>query len=118
MDLMTKPAPAVARGTLEGFQTVTLAAGDLEASFVPGRGMVGVSLRHAGEELLDRRAGLGAYVEQGAVMGIPFLHPWANRLAGFAYAVDGRDVRLPPGPPLVHGDEHGLPIHGVLAASR
>ena len=80
--------------------------------------MVGVSLRHGGEELLDRQAGLGAYVERGAVMGIPFLHPWANRLAGFAYSVDGRDVRLPPGPPLVHCDEHGLPIHGVLAASR
>ena len=51
-------------------------------------------------------------------MGIPFLHPWANRLAGFSYSLHGRDVRLPPGPPLVHGDEHGLPIHGVLAASR
>ena len=37
-------------------------------------------------------------------MGIPFLHPWANRLAGFEYAVDGREVRLPHGPPLVHGD--------------
>ena len=51
-------------------------------------------------------------------MGIPLLHPWANRLAGFDYSVDGREVRLPHGPPLVHGDEHGLPIHGVLAASR
>ncbi len=51
-------------------------------------------------------------------MGIPFLHPWANRLAGFSYSLHGRDVRLPPGPPLVHCDEHGLPIHGLLAASR
>ena len=105
-------------GHFEGSDTVELAVAGLEATFVPGRGMVGVSLRHEGEELLDRQAGLGAYVEQGAVMGIPFLHPWANRLGGFAYSVDGRDVRLPHGPPLVHGDEHGLPIHGVLAASR
>ena len=79
--------------------------------------MVGVSLLHGGEELVDRREGLSAYVERGAVMGIPFLHPWANRLAGFSYSLHGRDVRL-PGPPLVHCDEHGLPIHGLLAASR
>jgi aldose 1-epimerase len=108
----------VSHGRFEGCETVTLADAELDATFVPGRGMVGISLRHAGEELIDRRAGLRAYVERGAVMGIPFLHPWANRLAGFSYALDGHDVRLPPGPPLVHCEEHGLPIHGVLGASR
>jgi aldose 1-epimerase len=108
----------ISHGRFDGCATVELAVAELEATFVPERGMVGVSLRHAGEELLDLQAGLNAYVERGAVMGIPFLHPWANRLAGFDYALDGRDVRLPPGPPLVHCDEHGLPIHGVLAASR
>ena len=108
----------IRHGRFDGCDAVTLAVAELEATFVPGRGMVGVSLRHAGEELLDRQAGLSAYIERGAVMGIPFLHPWANRLAGFSYSFDGRDVHLPPGPPLVHGDEHGLPIHGVLAASR
>ena len=79
--------------------------------------MVGVSLRHAGEELLDRQAGLSTYVARGAVMGIPVLHPWANRLAGSDYAVDGRTVRLPAGPPLVRCEEHGLPIHGLLSGS-
>jgi aldose 1-epimerase len=108
----------ISHGRFDGCAAVTLAVAELEATFVPERGMVGVSLRHAGEELLDRGAGLSAYVENGAVLGIPFLHPWANRLAGFSYSFDGRDVQLPPGPPLVHGDEHGLPIHGVLAASR
>ncbi len=108
----------ISQERFEGCAAVTLAAAELEATFVPERGMVGVSLRHAGEELLDRQAGLSAYVENGAVMGIPFLHPWANRLAGFSYSFDGHDVRLPHGPPLVHGDEHGLPIHGVLAATR
>jgi aldose 1-epimerase len=102
---------------LDGFETLTLAAGELEAVFAPGVGMAGVSLRHAGEELLDRRAGLAAYAERGAVMGIPILHPWANRLAGFDYAVDGRTVRLPGAPPLVRCEEHGLPIHGLLSGS-
>jgi galactose mutarotase-like enzyme len=117
MHLMTTRAPSVGRGALDGFETVTLSAGELEASFAPGLGMAGVSLRHAGEELLDRRAGLSAYAERGAVMGIPILHPWANRLAGFEYAADGRAVRLPDGPPLVRCEEHGLPIHGLLSGA-
>jgi aldose 1-epimerase len=103
--------------TVEGFETLALRAGDLEAAFAPRLGMAGVALLHAGEELLDRRAGLAAYAERGAVMGLPLLHPWANRLAGFDYAVDGRAVRLPDGPPLVRCEEHGLPIHGLLGAS-
>jgi galactose mutarotase-like enzyme len=118
MHLMTTAAPGVGRGALDGFETVALSAGELEAAFAPGAGMAGVSLRHAGEELLDRQAGLRTYVERGAAMGIPILHPWANRLAGFDYAVDGRTVRLPDGPPLVRCEEHGLPIHGLLSGSR
>jgi len=111
------PAAAAGPGILDGFATVVLSAGELEASFAPAAGMAGVSLRHRGDELLDRRAGVRAYVERGAVMGIPLLYPWANRLAAFDYAVDGRAVRLPPGPPLVRCEEHGLPIHGLLAGS-
>src|SRR3954447_27084101 len=114
----TTPGPSVGRGTLDGFDTVTLSAGELDAAFAPGAGMAGVSLRHAGAELLDRRAGPKTYVERGAVMGIPILHPWANRLAGFDYAVDGRTVLLPDGPPLVRCEEHGLAIHGLLSGSR
>jgi galactose mutarotase-like enzyme len=75
----------------------TLRAGALEASFVPEAGMLGTSLRHDGEELLGP-------------LGIPFLHPWANRLSRDVYAAAGRLVELPPGTPR---DEHGLPIHGV-----
>lgn len=102
---------------VEGFETVTLSAGPLTAEFAPGAGMACVSLRDRGEELLDRRAGLRCYVRTGAVMGVPLLYPWANRLAGHGYRFDGRDVVLPPGPPLVHCEEHGLPIHGLLHAS-
>jgi galactose mutarotase-like enzyme len=118
MHAMTTDAPAVTRGACEGFGTVELAAGELRAAFAPSAGMAGVSLRHAGEELLDRRDGVAAYAERGAVMGLPILHPWANRLAGFEYAVEGRWVRLPGGPPLVRCEEHGLPIHGLLGGSR
>ena len=116
MSILEALHPAIHHDAIEGFEAVTLAAGELEAAFVPSLGMVGASLRHAGEELLDRRDGLAAYRETGAVMGLPFLHPWANRLGGEEYVLQGRHVRLPAGPPLRHCDDHGLPIHGLVGA--
>ena len=107
---LAAPAPALA-------ETVDLAAGDLQASFVPSLGMVGTSLRHAGEELLDLQNGLDAYLATGAVLGIPLLHPWANRLGDDRYTVAGRTVVLPPRSPFLQREQHGLPIHGLLAAS-
>jgi aldose 1-epimerase len=90
-----------------------LVAGDLEAVFLPGHGMLGASLRHRGVELLGRVDDLEGAAAKGATAGIPLLHPWANRLAGLRYRVAGREVSLDPSSPLLHRDEHGLPIHGV-----
>ena len=87
--------------------------GDLEAAFAPEAGLVGCSLTHRGEELLGQRKGLEEYARSGSTFGIPFLHPWANRLSGFAYAVGGQEVALDPDSPLLRIEEHGLPIHGL-----
>ena len=78
--------------------------------------MVCASLVHRGEELLGQRQGLEEYVRRGTTMGIPLLHPWANRLGGLAYSFAGVDVELDPGD--VRLEEHGLPNHGLLAAVR
>jgi len=86
----------------------------LEAAFVPGAGMLCCSLRHRGEELLAQNAGVSAYAQRGKTMGIPLLYPWANRLAGFDYAVAGRTVLIPHDPSRVRLDANGLPIHGVI----
>jgi galactose mutarotase-like enzyme len=51
------------------------------------------------------------------VFGIPLLYPWANRLGGWDYEACGRRVELDRASPLLHGDEHCLPIHGALAAA-
>jgi aldose 1-epimerase len=91
----------------------TLAAGDLEATFLPGHGMLGASLRHRGVELLRRVQDLGAAAARGSTAGIPLLHPWANRLAGLGYRVAGRTVALDRASPLLHFDRQGLPMHGV-----
>ena len=88
----------------------------LEAAFLPEVGMVGAALRHRGEELLGRTEELQRYATAGSTVGIPLLHPWANRLGGFAYAAAGRKVELDPGSALLHLDGNGLPIHGVVGA--
>ncbi len=91
----------------------TLRAGELEAVFLPAHGMLGASVRHRGVEILGRVEDLEAAAARGSSAGIPFLHPWANRLAEPRYRVQDRPVVLDVSSPLLHLDEHGLPMHGV-----
>jgi aldose 1-epimerase len=114
------PGPPENRGSIrvgvaEGEAAVTLAAGELEASFLPGLGLLGTSLRHRGQELLALPGGLAGY-RGGHVTGLPILAPWANRLPSWRYRaagvevdLDGLDLPTDPG---------GLPIHGTLTAAR
>lgn len=90
-----------------------IAAGDLEAVFLPAHGMLGASLRHKGVEMLRRVDDLKAAAAKGSTAGIPLLHPWANRLAEPRYRVLGQQVVLDVSSPMLHLDEHGLPMHGV-----
>jgi aldose 1-epimerase len=90
-----------------------LSAGDLEAAFLPARGMLGASLKHRGVELLRRVDDLEGAAAKGSTAGIPLLYPWANRLDGDHYAAAGKTVELDPASPLLHRDDKGLPIHGV-----
>ena len=99
-------------------ESVALADGDLRAVFVPAAGMVGCSLQHRGEELLVQRGGLDAWRGTGRSFGLPLLHPWANRLRDWRYAVAGRAVTIDRSRAIVRADEHGLPIHGALAAAE
>jgi aldose 1-epimerase len=66
-----------------------LAAGPLAVAFVPDDGLLCSSLTHEGEELLGP-------------LGIPFLHPWANRLDRHLFDLAGPR------------DDNGLPIHGAF----
>jgi aldose 1-epimerase len=105
---------------IDGFSALTLASHgqELEAAFVPSAGMVGCSLRHRGDELLGQRDGLAAYAKEGATMGIPLLHPWANRVGRERFAVAGQEVVLDRDSRRLSLDPNGLPIHGLLAAAR
>ena len=109
---MSEPPTAVRLGLHDGEPAVTLAAGDLAATFLPGLGLLGVSLRHRGRELLALPGGLDGYRAR-KVTGLPLLAPWANRLGGRRYRAAGVDVDLDG---LDLATENGLPIHGTLTA--
>ena len=100
------------------FESVTLRdpSSSLSACYVPAAGMICTSLADDGVEFLGQRRGLDAYVTNGKTMGIPILYPWANRLSASTYGINGAVVSLTVGTGGVRADEHGVPIHGVLAA--
>src|SRR5262245_36866643 len=100
-------------GLLNDPSAHSLVAGNLEAIFLPGHGMLGASLRHRGAEMLRRIEDLDGAAAKGSTAGIPLLHPWANRLAGSHYRAAGREVNLDPLSPMLHLDAQGLPMHGV-----
>ncbi len=91
----------------------TLAAGGLEATFLPELGMLGSSLRRRGEEFIALPGGVAAY-RDGHQTGLPLLAPWANRLDGSCYRAAGVVVDL-AGLPLQ--TENRLPIHGTMTAA-
>jgi aldose 1-epimerase len=110
----------IGRREVEGFDGLTLASPGsegIELTVVPEAGMVGCSLQHRGEELLGQRGGVARYVEEHSTMGIPLLHPWANRVARREFQVAGREVDLWAHPGLYTLGPKGLPIHGLLSAA-
>lgn len=94
-----------------GWGAVTLEAEGTSATFLPQLGMLGVSLRKDGDEYLDLRGGPKSY-QQGHTIGMPLLHPWANRLSSTRYSV--RDVPVDLGHIELPHDPNGLPIHGTM----
>lgn len=101
---------------VDGFATVEIVSegGALEAHFVPEANMLCHSLIHRGVELLHAGRGVQAYAQHGKTMGIPLLHPWANRLSRPGYAAAGKEVQLPAPDGRYGLDPNGLPIHGAL----
>ncbi|MCP5068731.1 MAG: aldose 1-epimerase [bacterium] len=87
----------------------------LVARFLPATGMVCASLEHHGEELLASGQGLDAYVSRGKLLGIPLLHPWANRLERDGFRFADLDVVFPPDEAQLVRDSGGLPIHGLVS---
>jgi len=110
----------IGSGSIDGTEVLTLGSqeeGGIEVAFAPGAGMICPSILHRGEQVLGQRRGLRGYLESRSTMGIPLLYPWANRLAGSRFELDGRAVDVAAATPPPKLDEGGLPIHGLLSAA-
>jgi len=106
--------PTARLHVFENQPAVSLRAGDLSATFLPGLGMLGVSLCKGNDEFLSLQGGVDGYAK-GHTTGLPLLAPWANRLAGDEYKVGPLVVDLAQAS-RVHRDANGLPIHGTIGA--
>jgi aldose 1-epimerase len=98
---------------LRGEAALVISADDLEATFLPDVGFLGISFRRSGHELLALPGGVKAY-RAGHATGLPLLAPWANRLGQRHYEIGG--VRAELQGLALHDDGRGLPIHGTMTA--
>ena len=114
---------ALQLGTWKGHASITLVAGEHDATFLPGCGMLCASLRHRGDEFVAWPRTLAQFLE-GRMTAVPFVHPWGNRLADRSYRVGRREVDLrgldlptDPNGVLIHGNLPGAPFEVTRAAA-
>ncbi|MDQ2843921.1 MAG: aldose 1-epimerase [Acidobacteriota bacterium] len=108
--------------TDHGIEIVRLrdAARQVEVSIVPSAGNRAYELKVHGKNLLyfplpDVAAFKNA--ERPALNGIPFLAPWANRIAGGSFWADDKKFLFNPDLGTVHVSSSGIAIHGMLTSS-
>lgn len=91
----------------------------VEVSIVPSVGNRAYELKIHGKNILYFPPDLAAFKNSGgrALNGIPFLAPWANRMAGAGFWANGKRYTFNPNLGTVHLDRHDIAIHGMLTAS-
>lgn len=85
----------------------------ITAVMVPSAGMNLVSLEFRGAERLVLPLPLASFMKAAKTGGVPLLHPWANRLRGDRYDVEGTSVDL-GGIEDLKRDGNDLPMHGLV----
>lgn len=99
-----------------GLTEVTLSEGKLSATIIPEANMVIANFQKNNVNLIGQREGLQAYIEETKSFGIPFLSPWANRLATNKYEVEHTPIKFSfEG---MKQDENGYPLHGLMSAIK
>ena len=114
---------AATRITDHGLPVVRLAdeSQKVEVLIAPSIGNRAYALTLAGKNLLYFPASdVATFEKEGAkgLNGIPFLAPWANRMAGGGFWADGKRYIFNPDLGTVRVDPNGISIHGLLTASR
>jgi len=84
-------------------------------SVVPSIGNIAYEFIVGGRSVLWTPYQSPAELKQKPVMGgIPFLAPWANRLSGDHYWVNGREYKIDSAIDNIRRDAFGHPIHGLV----
>ncbi len=105
------------RTSVDGIDVVRLhdEARQSSVSIVPSVGNIAYEFSLSGHNVLWTPYNSPAELKQKPVMGgIPFLAPWANRLSGNQYWVNGREYKIDPAINNIRRDAFGHPIHGLV----
>ena len=105
---------------VDGIEVVQLTDATLEmqVSLAPPVGNIAYEFSVSGRNLLWFPYSGPAELRAGRKLcGIPFLAPWANRLDGDTYWVNGNNYRLNPTLGYLRRDSNQKPIHGLLLFS-
>jgi aldose 1-epimerase len=107
--------------TDHGVEVVRLAdaARGVEVSIVPSVGNRAYEMKVHGKNLLYFPADVGAFKNGGGrgLNGIPFLGPWANRMAGGGFWANGKRYPFNADLGTVRLGQNGIAIHGMLTNS-
>ena len=103
--------------TVEGLAVVRLsdAAHHTEVSIVPSIGNIAYEMKVNGTPVLfSPYQNLSDFRAKPALLGIPFLAPWANRLNQDGFYANGKKYALNPGLGNLRYDQFHQPIHGLI----
>ncbi|MGD0000436.1 MAG: aldose 1-epimerase [Bryobacteraceae bacterium] len=95
------------------------AAKDVEVKVAPQFGNIATSMTAHGKAVLwTPYPSAGEWAKHPAMGGVPFLWPWANRIDGWSYWVNGRKYALNPDLGNVRASPKDAPIHGLLLFAK
>ncbi len=104
--------------TVDGFEVVKLAdaASKTEVSIVPSIGNNAYDMQVNGKPVLfSPYKSLTEFKEKPALLGVPLLSPWANRLDQDGFFANGKHYLLNPALGNYRYDPNHQPIHGLVS---
>ena len=94
-------------------------AKDVEVKVAPQFGNIATSMTAHGKAVLwTPYPSAGEWAQHPAMGGVPFLWPWANRIDGWSYWVNGRKYALNPDLGNLRASPKDAPIHGLLLFAK
>jgi aldose 1-epimerase len=103
--------------SIDGVPVVRLsdAKRGIEVSILPSIGNMAYEMKIHGKNILYfPSTALSDFQKRPMQTGIPFMAPWANRIAGAGFWANGKKYEFDMALGNIRKDQMGLPIHGLL----